>query len=114
MDSESMLREIQKQIQLESNTENARNVMKVGGPANRLRSKHLDALTSCPGPPCSQKINQNCFEKCVPKPGSAVSGSEQTCVTQCMEKYMAAWNHVNTTFLRRIQQDIANNPSIAQ
>lgn len=57
----------------------------------------------------NQKINENCFEKCVPKPGTSVSSSEQTCVTQCMEKYMAAWNQVNAAYLRRIQQEVGSN-----
>lgn len=26
----------------------------------------------------------------------------------CMEKYMAAWNEVNQTYIRRIQQEIGN------
>lgn len=56
-----------------------------------------------------QNINEKCFERCVPKPGSSLASGEQTCVTQCMEKYMAAWNEVNATYLRRIQQEIGNN-----
>jgi import inner membrane translocase subunit TIM13 len=63
--------------------------------------------------PRLQKINENCFEKCVPKPGSSVSSSERTCVTQCMEKYMAAWNQVNSTYLRRIQQEVGNNSALS-
>lgn len=52
-----------------------------------------------------EKINEHCFQKCVPKPGSSLSSGEQTCFTQCMEKYMAAWNQVNTTFIERIQRE---------
>lgn len=55
-----------------------------------------------------QNINEKCFERCVPKPGSSLSSGEQTCLTQCMEKYMAAWNEVNATYIRRIQQEIGN------
>ncbi|KAI2639707.1 Tim10/DDP family zinc finger-domain-containing protein [Hypomontagnella submonticulosa] len=51
------------------------------------------------------KVNEHCFEKCVPKPGASLSSSEQTCFTQCMEKYMAAWNQVSATYIRRIQQE---------
>ncbi len=58
--------------------------------------------------PC-QNINEKCFERCVPKPGSSLSSGEQTCMKQCMEKYMAAWNEVNSTYIRRIQQEIGNN-----
>ncbi len=55
-----------------------------------------------------QNINEKCFERCVPKPGASLSSGEQTCLTQCMEKYMAAWNEVNATYIRRIQQEIGN------
>lgn len=55
-----------------------------------------------------QKMNENCFEKCVPKPGSSISSSEQTCVTQCTEKYMAAWNQVHQAYVARIRQEVGN------
>ncbi|KAK3375184.1 Tim10/DDP family zinc finger-domain-containing protein [Podospora didyma] len=83
MDSESVKRAIIKQVLTESNMANARQLI--------------------------EKINDNCFDKCIPKPGSSVSSSEQTCITQCMEKYMAAWNQVNSAYLRRIQQEVGNN-----
>ncbi|KAI1340550.1 Tim10/DDP family zinc finger-domain-containing protein [Xylariaceae sp. FL0016] len=52
-----------------------------------------------------QKVNDQCFERCVPKPGSSLSSGEQTCVTQCMEKYLQAWNQVHATYNSRIQRD---------
>jgi hypothetical protein len=30
-------------------------------------------------------MNDVCFEKCIPKPGSSVSSGEQSCFTSCME-----------------------------
>lgn len=50
-------------------------------------------------------MNESCYEKCVPKPGSSLSSGEQTCFTNCMDKYMAAWNNVNSTFLQRLKKD---------
>jgi import inner membrane translocase subunit TIM13 len=52
-----------------------------------------------------QKINEHCFEKCVPKPGSSLSSVETTCFTQCMDKYIAAWNTVHKQYINRIQQE---------
>ncbi|KAJ8120333.1 hypothetical protein ONZ43_g2933 [Nemania bipapillata] len=52
-----------------------------------------------------EKINEHCFERCVPKPGASLSSGEQTCFTQCMEKYMSAWNHVSTTYINRLQRE---------
>ncbi|KAK3333165.1 Tim10/DDP family zinc finger-domain-containing protein [Cercophora scortea] len=83
MDSESVKKAVIKQVLIESNTANARQLI--------------------------EKINENCFEKCIPKPGSSVSAGEKACITNCMEKYMAAWNLVNTAYVRRIQQEVNNN-----
>ncbi|KAI1742264.1 Tim10/DDP family zinc finger-domain-containing protein [Xylaria scruposa] len=51
------------------------------------------------------KINEHCFQRCVPKPGSSLSSGEQTCFTQCMEKYMAGWNQVSATYISRLQRE---------
>ncbi len=58
-----------------------------------------------------QKVNENCFDKCISKLGASISSGEKTCVTTCMEKYMAAWNHVNAAYLRRIQEEVGH-PSL--
>ncbi|KAI9767916.1 MAG: protein translocase subunit [Geoglossum simile] len=52
-----------------------------------------------------ERLNEHCFEKCVPTPGSSLSKGEQTCFTNCMEKYMAAWNTVSRRYISRIQQE---------
>ncbi|KAH8673642.1 Tim10/DDP family zinc finger-domain-containing protein [Xylariales sp. PMI_506] len=52
-----------------------------------------------------EKINEHCFQKCVPKPGTSLSSGEQTCFTHCMEKYMSAWNQTSTTYINRIQRE---------
>ena len=56
-----------------------------------------------------QKVNEHCFEKCVPKPGASLSSGEGACVTQCMDKYMAVWNTVSRQYINRIQQENAKN-----
>ncbi|KAG4442506.1 protein translocase subunit [Cadophora sp. M221] len=56
-----------------------------------------------------EKVNEHCFEKCVPKPGSSLSSGETTCFTQCMEKYMSAWNTVSRQYINRIQQENTKN-----
>ncbi|KAL2256041.1 hypothetical protein VTK26DRAFT_2285 [Humicola hyalothermophila] len=83
MDSDAVKKEIIRQALQAANTANARTLI--------------------------ENINDKCFEICVPKPGSSLSSSEQTCLKQCMEKYMASWNIVNATYIRRIQQEIGNS-----
>ncbi|KIN07439.1 hypothetical protein OIDMADRAFT_16145 [Oidiodendron maius Zn] len=56
-----------------------------------------------------EKVNEHCFEKCVPKPGSSLSSSETTCFTSCMEKYMATWNTVSRQYINRIQKEQGNS-----
>ncbi|EPE32695.1 Tim10-like protein [Glarea lozoyensis ATCC 20868] len=57
-----------------------------------------------------EKVNEHCFDKCVPKPGTSLSSGETTCFTQCMEKYMAAWNTVSRQYITRIQQESGKAP----
>ncbi|PVH95371.1 hypothetical protein DM02DRAFT_537534, partial [Periconia macrospinosa] len=52
-----------------------------------------------------EKLNEHCFERCVPKPGTSLSKGEETCFTSCMEKYMSAWNTVSKTYVARIQKE---------
>lgn len=55
----------------------------------------------------SQKLNEHCFQRCVPSPGSSLSSSEQTCLTHCMEKYMASWNTVSRQYMGHVQKGVA-------
>lgn len=51
-----------------------------------------------------QKVNEHCFERAIPNPGSSISSSEQTAFTNCMEKYMAAWNTTSRQYLGHLQK----------
>ncbi|KAF6838077.1 mitochondrial import inner membrane translocase subunit tim13 [Colletotrichum plurivorum] len=83
MDSSSVKQAVMKQVLQEANLANARVLI--------------------------DKLQENCFEKCVPKPGTSLSSGETTCMTSCMEKYMAAWNQVNTAYINRIKQESGNS-----
>ncbi|ORY11901.1 Tim10/DDP family zinc finger-domain-containing protein [Clohesyomyces aquaticus] len=52
-----------------------------------------------------EKLNEHCFDRCVPKPGASLSKGEETCFTACMDKYMQAWNTVSKQYVARIQQE---------
>ncbi|KAJ6780740.1 hypothetical protein PWT90_04303 [Aphanocladium album] len=56
-----------------------------------------------------ENVQTNCFEKCIFKPAGSLSKSDETCVTTCMEKYMAAWNQVNATFIARVRREQGNH-----
>ncbi|KAI0542215.1 Tim10/DDP family zinc finger-domain-containing protein [Xylaria digitata] len=78
MDSEALKTEVMRQVRAEFAMDNAKQLIR--------------------------KINEHCFERCV-KPGPSLSSGEQTCFTQCMEKYMASWNQVSSTAISRLQRD---------
>ncbi len=56
-----------------------------------------------------KNINTACFDRCIPKPGSSLAKGEETCVTQCMEKYMAAWNTVSKAYIDRVKRESAGS-----
>jgi len=52
-----------------------------------------------------QKVNRNCFERCIPKPGSSLSSKENSCVTACAEKYLKAFNVVGQEVVKHMQAE---------
>ncbi|KAI0926407.1 protein translocase subunit [Taiwanofungus camphoratus] len=51
------------------------------------------------------KTNEKCYAKCVPKPGSSLSSSEETCLARCLDRYMEAFNIVSRTYIARISKE---------
>ena len=91
--------EVMNQIRQEAAMTNARQLIEVGSHIFSSPPRLYQMLTS------KQKVNEHCFEKCVPKPGASLSSGENTCISQCMEKYMATWNTVSRQYITRIQQE---------
>ncbi|KAI5302647.1 protein translocase subunit [Ascosphaera pollenicola] len=51
------------------------------------------------------KLQENCFDKCVPTPGSSLSSGENACLTTCMEKYISLWNNVSKAYITRVTKE---------
>lgn len=51
------------------------------------------------------KMTEKCFKKCINKPGKALDGSEQRCITQCMDRFLDTWNLVSRTYGNRLQRE---------
>ncbi|KAI9595391.1 Tim10/DDP family zinc finger protein, partial [Syncephalis fuscata] len=49
------------------------------------------------------KVNDKCFAKCVLKPGPRLDSTEQTCLSNCMDLYLEAWNVVSRAYVSRAQ-----------
>ncbi|KAK7445348.1 mitochondrial import inner membrane translocase subunit TIM13 [Colletotrichum acutatum] len=107
MESTTVKNAVMKQVLQEANLANARVLIEVGYPILSATKIFMKLM----GGNDKQKLQENCFEKCVPKPGSSLSSGETTCMTSCMEKYMSAWNQVNQAYIARIKQE-SSNPSL--
>ncbi|CAK9170721.1 unnamed protein product [Ilex paraguariensis] len=38
----------------------------------------------------SGTVRGKCFDKCITKPGSSLSGSESSCISRCVDRYIEA------------------------
>ncbi|KAI8611418.1 hypothetical protein BC830DRAFT_1068824 [Chytriomyces sp. MP71] len=50
------------------------------------------------------RINTKCFAKCVTKPGTSLSGSEEACLAKCATMYIESWNLASSTYLKQVQK----------
>ncbi|KAI0059177.1 hypothetical protein BV25DRAFT_1829217 [Artomyces pyxidatus] len=51
------------------------------------------------------KTNDKCFAKCVTKPSTSLSSSEETCLVRCLDRYMEAFNIVSRTYTTRLARE---------
>ncbi|ORY34722.1 putative mitochondrial import inner membrane translocase subunit tim13 [Naematelia encephala] len=51
------------------------------------------------------KINENCFEKCITRPSTSLSSSEEQCLGRCMTLYMAAFDQVSKSYVARVSKE---------
>lgn len=55
------------------------------------------------------KVNEKCFQKCITKPGTSLSSSEETCLSRCMDRYLEAFNIVSKTYIARLSKERIHN-----
>lgn len=48
-----------------------------------------------------RKLNLLCFEKCVEKPGSKLESKQETCITNCVGRYLDSNGFIANRFGRR-------------
>ncbi|KAG1746262.1 Tim10/DDP family zinc finger-domain-containing protein [Suillus occidentalis] len=53
------------------------------------------------------KTNEKCFAKCITKPGTSLSGSEEagTCLSRCLERYLETFNMISKTYSARLSRE---------
>lgn len=51
------------------------------------------------------KMNEKCFARCVTKPGTSLSSSEEGCLSRCMDRYMEAFNIVSRVYVERLARE---------
>lgn len=52
-----------------------------------------------------EKINSNCFEKCVAKIGYRLDSADETCLYNCADKYMNSYNIVSRALVARLHKE---------
>lgn len=48
------------------------------------------------------KASEKCYAKCVTKPGTYLSSSEETCLSRCLDRYLEAFNIISRSYTARI------------
>ncbi|KAI6155364.1 Tim10/DDP family zinc finger-domain-containing protein [Pisolithus tinctorius] len=51
------------------------------------------------------KATEKCFAKCVPKPGTSLTSSDEACLARCLDRYMEAFTVVSRTYTARISRE---------
>ena len=51
------------------------------------------------------KTNEKCYAKCITKPGSSLSSSEEICLARCMDRYMEAFSIVSRSYQIRLSKE---------
>ncbi|KAI0709840.1 Tim10/DDP family zinc finger-domain-containing protein [Earliella scabrosa] len=51
------------------------------------------------------KVSDKCYVKCVPKPGTSLSSSEERCLSQCMDRYLEAFDIISRTYVARLKRE---------
>ncbi|KAJ3060803.1 hypothetical protein HDU98_003235, partial [Podochytrium sp. JEL0797] len=79
----------------------------MGAEAERIKESIKNELALQNYQDLLQRINGKCFLKCVTKPGTSLSGSEESCLAKCSTMYIESWNLASGTYLKRVQKDSA-------
>ncbi|KAI9343118.1 Tim10/DDP family zinc finger-domain-containing protein [Obelidium mucronatum] len=77
----------------------------MGAEADKIKESIKNELAMQNYQDLLQRINAKCFAKCVSKPGTSLSGSEESCLAKCSTMYIEAWNVASGTYLKRVQRD---------
>ncbi|KAG6336370.1 hypothetical protein ID866_2727 [Astraeus odoratus] len=51
------------------------------------------------------KATDKCFAKCVLKPGTSLTSSDEACLSRCLDRYMEAFTVVSRTYTSRISRE---------
>ena len=58
-----------------------------------LNARHIQEI--------AQTVSEKCFVKCVTRPSTTLSSSEQSCLARCMDRYIEAISVVMKTLSER-------------
>ncbi|CCD24508.1 protein translocase subunit TIM13 NDAI_0D01940 [Naumovozyma dairenensis CBS 421] len=69
--------------------------------ANQIKTQIAQELAVANATELVSKLTENCFKKCLMAP---YDSKNETCVDQCLTKYMKSWNAVSKAYVARIQE----------
>lgn len=55
-----------------------------------------------------QTVTDKCFLKCVTKPSGSLTGSEQSCLAKCVDRYVDTMNIISRTLIEK--QEVRSPP----
>ncbi|KAL8201003.1 hypothetical protein R6Q57_012342 [Mikania cordata] len=57
-----------------------------------------------------ETVRGKCFEKCITKPGSSLSGGESSCVSRCVDRYIEATGIISRSLFNAQRRGSALDP----
>ncbi|KIY68829.1 hypothetical protein CYLTODRAFT_421282 [Cylindrobasidium torrendii FP15055 ss-10] len=75
---------------------------------NALRSEVMQANAAL----LVENMNNKCYTACIPQPGAAISNSEKTCLANCQERFMDAFNIVSRSYHARLSKERMESLSV--
>lgn len=72
---------------------------------NQIESQITQELAVVNATELVNKITENCFDKCIQYPEDQITAQQNTCLDQCIQRYMRSWNAISKSYVSRIQNE---------
>ncbi|CAH7674800.1 Tim10/DDP family zinc finger-domain-containing protein [Phakopsora pachyrhizi] len=73
--------------------------------AEQLKQEVTQQLALANAQELINKINEKCYARCITSPSNSISSREQKLISNCMDRYLEAYNIVSRTYVDRITKE---------